>query len=98
MAIRFDKNLDAALEFRKAYLTFKDNKKAFPKFTQGDVYYGLMTTIIGTVPKAYQWMTGLLGMTGKITEGNALVLNILIVKTNTVLEQETRLCLCILIY
>ena len=74
VAIRFDKNLDAALEFRKAYLTFKDNKKAFPKFTQGDVYYGLMTTIIGTVPKAYQWMTGLLGMTGKITEGNALVL------------------------
>ena len=74
VAIRFDKNLDAALEFRKAYLTFKDNKKAFPKFTQGDVYYGLMTTIIGTVPKAYQWMANVLGMSGKITEGNALVL------------------------
>ena len=38
VAIRFDKNLDAALEFRKAYLTLKENKKAFPKFTQGDVY------------------------------------------------------------
>jgi tetratricopeptide (TPR) repeat protein len=33
-----------------------------------------MTTIIGTVPKAYQWMANVLGMTGKITEGNALVL------------------------
>lgn len=30
VAIRFDKNLDAALDFRKAYLTFKDNKKPFP--------------------------------------------------------------------
>ena len=74
VSIRFDKNIDAALEFRKAYLTFKDNKKVFPKFTQGDVYYGLMTTIIGTVPKAYQWMANVLGMTGKITEGNAIVL------------------------
>ncbi|NQW78549.1 MAG: hypothetical protein HQ449_04465, partial [Chitinophagaceae bacterium] len=53
VGVRFDKNLDAALDFRKAYLSFKDNKKAFPKFTQGDVYYGLMTTIIGTVPKGY---------------------------------------------
>ena len=80
VSIRFDKNLDAALAFRKAYLTFKDNKKAFPKFTQGDVYYGLMTTIIGTVPKAYQWMANVLGMTGKITEGNALVLKYIISK------------------
>jgi len=75
VAIRFDKNWEAALDFRKAYLSFKDNKKAFPKFTQSDVYYGLMTTIIGTVPKGYQWMASILGMSGKITEGNALVLN-----------------------
>ena len=74
VAIRFDKNWDAALDFRKAYLHFKENKKLFPKFTQGDVYYGLMTTIIGTVPKGYAWMANVLGMSGKITDGNALVL------------------------
>jgi tetratricopeptide (TPR) repeat protein len=33
-----------------------------------------MTTVIGTIPKGYQWMASLLGMSGKITEGNALVL------------------------
>ena len=33
-----------------------------------------MTTVIGTIPKGYQWMANVLGMTGKIADGNALVL------------------------
>ena len=33
IAIRFNKNLEAALDFRKAFLLFKANKKAFPNFT-----------------------------------------------------------------
>jgi hypothetical protein len=75
IAIRFNKNLEAALDFRKAFLLFKENKKAYPNFSPNDVYLGLMTTVIGTIPKGYQWMASLLGMSGKITEGNALVLN-----------------------
>jgi len=75
IAIRFNKNLEAALDFRKAFLLFKENKKAYPNFSPNDVYLGLMTTVIGTIPKGYQWMASLLGMTGKISEGNALVLN-----------------------
>ena len=74
IAIRFNKNLEAALDFRKAFLLFKENKKAYPNFAPNDVYLGLMTTVIGTIPKGYQWMASLLGMSGKITEGNALVL------------------------
>ncbi len=74
IAIRFNKNLEAALDFRKAFLLFKENKKAYPNFSPNDVYLGLMTTVIGTIPKGYQWMANILGMTGKITEGNALVL------------------------
>jgi hypothetical protein len=74
IAIRFNKNLEAALDFRKAFLLFKENKKAHPNFSPNDVYLGLMTTVIGTIPKGYQWMASLLGMSGKITEGNALVL------------------------
>lgn len=73
-AIRFNKNFEAALDFRKAFLLFKENKKAYPNFTPNDVYLGLMTTVIGTIPKGYQWMANILGMTGKITDGNALVL------------------------
>ncbi len=74
IAIRFNKNLEAALDFRKAFLLFKENKQDYPSFTPNDVYLGLMTTVIGTIPKGYQWMTNILGMTGKISEGNALVL------------------------
>lgn len=74
IAIRFNKNFEAALDFRKAFLLFKENKKAYPNFTPNDVYLGLMTTVIGTIPKGYQWMANVLGMTGKIADGNALVL------------------------
>ena len=74
IAIRFNKNLEAALDFRKAFLLFKENKKVYPNFSPNDVYLGLMTTVIGTIPKGYQWMASLLGMSGKITEGNTLVL------------------------
>jgi hypothetical protein len=74
IALRFNKNLEAALDFRKAFLLLNENKKAYPNFSPNDVYLGLMTTVIGTIPKGYQWIANILGMTGKITEGNALVL------------------------
>lgn len=74
IALRFNKNFEAALDFRKAFLLIKENKKAYPYFTPNDVYFGLMSTVIGTIPKGYQWMANILGMTGKISEGNALVL------------------------
>jgi len=75
VAIRFDKNWDAALDFRKSYLLFKQNKEAFPKFTPNNLYFGLLTTVIGSVPNNYQWMLNILGMKGSISEGNAMVLN-----------------------
>ena len=53
---------------------FKDNRKAYPQFTPNDVYFGIITTVVGTIPKGYQWMASILGMSGKISEGNALVL------------------------
>lgn len=86
-AIRFDKNWEAALDFRKAYILFKDNKKAFPKFSPNDVYYGFLSSVIGTIPKGYQWMASILGMTGKIAEGNALVLKY--IKSN---DEYSRYC------
>jgi len=74
VAIRFDKNWEAALDFRKAYMLFKENRKAYPSFTPNDVYFGIISTVVGTIPKGYQWMANILGMSGKISEGNALVL------------------------
>ena len=55
-AIRFDKNLEGAMDFRKSYQYFKDNRKAYPNFTPNDFYFGVMTTVVGTIPKGYQWI------------------------------------------
>ena len=74
VAFRFDKTWDAAWDFRKAYFIFKENQKAYPSFSPNDVYFGIMTTVVGTIPKGYQWIANILGLNGKITEGNALVL------------------------
>lgn len=74
-AVRFDRNLDAAFDFRKAYFYFKDNQKKYPNFSPNNVYYGLMTTLIGSAPTNYQWMLNILGFKGDIIKGNNLVLS-----------------------
>lgn len=74
IAIRFEKTWDGVWDFRKAYLLFKDNTKAFPNFTPSEAYFGAITTVIGTIPKGYQWIANILGLSGKISDGNAMVL------------------------
>ena len=73
IAIRFEKNLEAAWDFRKAYIYFKDNRKKFPNFSPNDVYFGLLTTVLGSVPNNYQWLLNIIGMPGDINGGIALV-------------------------
>jgi tetratricopeptide (TPR) repeat protein len=74
VAIMFDKIWDGVWDFRKAYFLFKENRKAYPNFTPNEMYYGVITTVVGTIPKGYQWIANILGLSGKISEGNALVL------------------------
>jgi tetratricopeptide (TPR) repeat protein len=74
VAFRFDKTWDAAWDFRKAYFMFKENQKAYPNFSPNDVYFGIITTVVCTIPKGYQWIVNILGLNGKISDGNALVL------------------------
>jgi hypothetical protein len=74
-AVRFDRNWEAALDFRKAYFNFKDNSKQYPNFSPNNLYFGLLTTLIGSAPTNYQWMLNLLGFNGNIIKGNELVLS-----------------------
>ncbi len=73
VAIRFEKNLEAAWDFRKAYNYFKDNKKKYPNFSPNDVYFGLLTTLLGSVPNNYQWLLNIIGMQGDINVGISMV-------------------------
>jgi len=74
-AVRFDRNWDAALDFRKAYFNFKDNSRLYPNFSPNNLYFGLLTTLIGSAPSNYQWMLNILGFNGNIIKGNELVLS-----------------------
>ena len=74
LAIKFDKNIEAVLDFRKAYMLFKENKDLYPKFSPNNLYFGLLTTVIGAVPTNYQWMLNIFGFKGSISKGNEMVL------------------------
>jgi Tetratricopeptide repeat len=60
---------DAALDFRKSHLCFKENQKAFPKFSQNQIYAGMQEAMISAVPKGYKWIAALLGLNGNLTKG-----------------------------
>jgi tetratricopeptide (TPR) repeat protein len=75
VALRFEKNFEGALDFRKSYLLLKENKDHFPQFTPTNFYLGILSSAVGTIPKGFQWVANLFGMSGKISEGNAMVLN-----------------------
>lgn len=68
-AIRFGKLWEAGWDIRRAWILLKDNKKYFPRFMPDDLLYGTLQTMIGTVPKGYKWLAGILGMRGSVTEG-----------------------------
>lgn len=73
-AIRFDNTLEAALSFRKAYHYFKENASIHPAFGPNNLYLGILTSVLGTIPNNYQWVLKILGMGGSIAEGNGMVL------------------------
>lgn len=71
--IKYKENWKAANDFRKAHALFKENKKRYPTFVENDIFFGAQQSIIGTIPKDYQWISNLLGLRGNIKEGLALL-------------------------
>ncbi|MBX2931762.1 MAG: tetratricopeptide repeat protein [Chitinophagaceae bacterium] len=67
--IKFDNKVRAALDFQTAYKYIKQNKKAYPTFTPNQLLYGSLQAVAGTIPKGYQWIAGLFGIKGSITNG-----------------------------
>ena len=67
--LRAGHETQAALGFQKAYKLLEENAKKFPAFLPNKKTLGLLHICIGSVPEKYQWMTGLLGLTGSVSEG-----------------------------
>lgn len=60
---------DAALNFRKSYLQFRANQKAFPTFMPNKVFIGMEESLISSIPSGYKWIASLLGLKGSLLEG-----------------------------
>lgn len=71
---KYEENLSAIWDFRRAYLLIRDNNEKFPDFSPNKIILGPMQALIGTIPSNYRWMTGILGFTGgSVVQGMALL-------------------------
>ena len=60
--IKYADYWDAAWDFRKSFITFKENKSKFPAFAYNDIYIGAQEAVISTIPSGYKWISKILGM------------------------------------
>jgi len=73
---KFGERWSAGWDFRKAFSLIKDNKKKFPSFVPNNMIYGPMQVVAGTIPDGYKWLAGLFGIKGSISNGMALMQNV----------------------
>jgi hypothetical protein len=71
--IKYADYWDAAWDFRKAFLLFKENKKLFPSFAYNDLFIGSQEAVISTIPSGYKWISKILGMKGNMKNGMNLL-------------------------
>lgn len=61
----------AAYDIRKAYKLLKENQDLYPDFKPNLRGLGLIHAAVGTIPKNYQWVANMLGLSGNIQDGIA---------------------------
>lgn len=69
LKIKFQENISAATEIRKAYKLIEKNKKIYPSFLLNKKLSGFIHTLVGSVPREYRWITDLVGMKGTVSGG-----------------------------
>ncbi|MBA4139850.1 MAG: tetratricopeptide repeat protein [Segetibacter sp.] len=75
--IKFGERYSAGWDFKKANSLIKENRSKYKSFQLNNLVSGPVKVAIGTVPKAYKWVTSLLGLKGSISEGMQLMRNLL---------------------
>jgi tetratricopeptide (TPR) repeat protein len=72
--LKYEDNVSAMWDFRKAYMIIEENNRKFPDFSANKIIMGPMQAVIGTVPSSYRWITNILGFSnGSVNEGMALL-------------------------
>ncbi len=71
LKIKFQENISAATEIRKAYKLIEKNQKIYPTFLMNKKLSGFIHTLVGSVPREYRWITDLVGMKGTVSGGTS---------------------------
>jgi tetratricopeptide (TPR) repeat protein len=71
--LKFGDEGSAALNLKQAYQLLEKNKKKFPAFIPNKKSSGLLNILIGSVPDKYMWIVNLIGMNGNISDGMAML-------------------------
>lgn len=67
--LKFDKQFKAGIDFQTGYKYLKQNKKLYATFVPNQLLFGGLQATVGTIPKSYKWIAGILGIKGSISEG-----------------------------
>lgn len=69
--LKFEEYIGAFMNVKKAYALLEANRKAFPAFIYNLKSLAVMHTVVGAIPKEYQWGVEKLGFQGSIQSGMA---------------------------
>ena len=67
--LKFGDYFTAAYEIRKAYKLLEKNNSLYPLFLPNTKSLGLLYSLLGSVPKQYQWILTVAGMQGDLKYG-----------------------------
>ncbi|KXK43101.1 MAG: Tetratricopeptide TPR_1 repeat-containing protein [Bacteroidetes bacterium OLB11] len=71
--IKYADYWNAAWDFRRAFLIFKENKKKYPDFAYNNIFIGAQEAVISTIPNGYKWISKIFGMKGNMKNGMGLL-------------------------
>lgn len=96
--LKFEENLTALREIRKAYKMLEENQVKFPDFVASKKSLGVMHAMIGTIPDSYKWAVKLVGLDGTIAQGTKEINEVLeFAKYNELIFEEETLVMYALI-
>lgn len=71
--LKFGEYFTAAYEINKAYRLLTENDKKYPHFLPNKKSLGVLYSLIGSVPKQYNWVLSIIGMEGNLDNGLKLM-------------------------
>ncbi len=69
--VKFEEFIGTIYDTRKAYKLLVENQTKYPDFKPNLRGLGLIHSIIGAIPKNYQWIVNLIGLDGNLKQGFA---------------------------